>query len=298
MVGSLRLIVVHVSWSRVPSMRVHVGVCGCLLDEQAGRAVCVSPDAHISCAHLFPGIMVEIVMPRGRGSFILDGAHDSLWDNVKPMTGKYTINCFQYQEDVRCVCILNDWIISSNRKFAPTTTTTSGSRRMTRVAVKCGRCICPVTRSSRCTVIARKCCPGECLYPMSVVSVPVLHPTWTWIAPSWPLQPSWPHALRRQTALTLRLQRAAGMFTSRCRVVVEISLPMMHATLFAAILKRVSTAVAVDDHASLDRQRGRGGVLDILHTVHTYLLCPSALVVFSLVDPASSHTLVTVGSRL
>ena len=37
------------------------------------------------------------------------GAYDSLWDSVKPMTGDYTINYFQYQEDVRYVCMLNDW---------------------------------------------------------------------------------------------------------------------------------------------------------------------------------------------
>ena len=39
-------------------------------------------------------------------------------------------------------------------------------------------------------------------------------------------------ALRRQTALTLRLQCAAGVFTSRCRVVVEVSLPMVHTIFF------------------------------------------------------------------
>ena len=39
-------------------------------------------------------------------------------------------------------------------------------------------------------------------------------------------------ALRRQTALTLRLQCAAGVFTSRCHVVVEVSLPMVHTIFF------------------------------------------------------------------
>ena len=33
---------------------------------------------------------------------------------VKPMTGKCTINCCQYQEDVGCVCMLNDWISSND----------------------------------------------------------------------------------------------------------------------------------------------------------------------------------------
>ena len=40
---------------------------------------------------------------RGDGSFTPDGAYDSLWDSVEPMTGEYTINFFQYQEDVGCV---------------------------------------------------------------------------------------------------------------------------------------------------------------------------------------------------
>ena len=34
------------------------------------------------------------------------------------MTGKYTINYFQYQEDVGCVCMLNGWI-SSNDEICP-----------------------------------------------------------------------------------------------------------------------------------------------------------------------------------
>ena len=43
---------------------------------------------------------------------------------------------------------------------------------------------------------------------------------------------------------------------------------MMHATLFAAILKRVLTALAVDDHASLEKRRGRGGgVEDVARNV-------------------------------
>ena len=37
---------------------------------------------------------------------------------VRAMTGKYTINYFQYQEDVGCVCMLNDWI-SSNDEICP-----------------------------------------------------------------------------------------------------------------------------------------------------------------------------------
>ena len=54
------------------------------------------------------------MMPCGGGSFTPDGAYDSLRDSVKPMKGKYTINCFQYQEDVEYVCVLNDRISSND----------------------------------------------------------------------------------------------------------------------------------------------------------------------------------------
>merc|ERR1719383_661969 len=55
-----------------------------------------------------------VAMSRGGGTFSPDGAYDSLWDSVKPMKGKYTINYFQYREDVGCVCMLNDWISSND----------------------------------------------------------------------------------------------------------------------------------------------------------------------------------------
>ena len=35
------------------------------------------------------------------------GAYDSVWDTVKPMTGKFIFFYFQYQEVFGCVCILN-----------------------------------------------------------------------------------------------------------------------------------------------------------------------------------------------
>ena len=57
---------------------------------------------------------VCVAMSCGGGSFTPDGAYDSLWDSVKPMTGKYTINYFQYQDDVGCVCMLNDWTSSND----------------------------------------------------------------------------------------------------------------------------------------------------------------------------------------
>ena len=63
-----------------------------------------------------------VAMSCGGGGFTPDGAYDSVWDSVRPMTGKFFINYFQYQEVVGCVCMLNSW--SSRMIFAQTTTTT------------------------------------------------------------------------------------------------------------------------------------------------------------------------------
>ena len=43
------------------------------------------------------------------GGFIPGGAYDSVWNSVKPQTGKLFFIYFQYQEVVRCVCMLNGW---------------------------------------------------------------------------------------------------------------------------------------------------------------------------------------------
>ena len=48
------------------------------------------------------------------GSFTPDGTYDSVWDCVRPTTGRYTIYYFQHQWDVRCVCMLSDWICSND----------------------------------------------------------------------------------------------------------------------------------------------------------------------------------------
>ena len=58
--------------------------------------------------------------------FTPGGASDSVWGSVKPMTGKYIVYCFQYQEDVRCVCMLN-FCSAALTIFAQTTTTIPGS---------------------------------------------------------------------------------------------------------------------------------------------------------------------------
>ena len=62
----------------------------------------------------------------GGESFSPDDAYDSAWNSVKPMKGKYTINFFQYQDVVGCVCMHNDTSAASTI-FAPTTTTTTSS---------------------------------------------------------------------------------------------------------------------------------------------------------------------------
>ena len=62
----------------------------------------------------------------GGESFSPDDAYDSAWNSVKLMKGKYTINYFQYQDVVECVCMLNDGS-EALTIFAPTTTTTFSS---------------------------------------------------------------------------------------------------------------------------------------------------------------------------
>ena len=58
-------------------------------------------------------------MSCGGWSFTPDGTYDSVRDCVWPMIGRYTIYYFQYQGDVGCVCMLNDWI-EATTKFALT----------------------------------------------------------------------------------------------------------------------------------------------------------------------------------
>ena len=57
---------------------------------------------------------VCVAMSCGGGGFTRDGAYDFVWDSVRPMTGNYTFNYFQYQEDVGCVCMLNGWFSSND----------------------------------------------------------------------------------------------------------------------------------------------------------------------------------------
>ena len=57
---------------------------------------------------------VCVAMSCGGGGFPPDGAYDSAWYSVRPMTGKYFINYFQYQEVVGCVCMLNGWFSNND----------------------------------------------------------------------------------------------------------------------------------------------------------------------------------------
>ena len=69
---------------------------------------------------------VCVAMSCGGGFFTPYGAYDSVWDSVKPMTGKFIFNYFQYQEVVGCACMLN-YGFSSNDDICQTTPTIPGS---------------------------------------------------------------------------------------------------------------------------------------------------------------------------
>ena len=75
-----------------------------------------STDCPGSAALFYEGVCVA--MSCGGGFLTPDGAYGSVWDSVKPMTGKYFFNYFQYQEFVGCVCMLNYWF-SSNDEICP-----------------------------------------------------------------------------------------------------------------------------------------------------------------------------------
>ena len=59
-----------------------------------------------------------VSMSCGGGGFLPDGAYDSVWDSVKPVSGKYFFNYFQCQEAVGCICMLN-YCFSSYDEYCP-----------------------------------------------------------------------------------------------------------------------------------------------------------------------------------
>ena len=94
-------------------------------------------DSRLSVIPVFSAMLGSTVA--GGESFSPDDAYDSAWNSVKQMKGKYTVNYFQYQDVVGCVCMHNDAPAASTI-FAPTTTTTTssklkGKRRSAGVAV-------------------------------------------------------------------------------------------------------------------------------------------------------------------
>ena len=65
----------------------------------------------------------ELCLPSERGCVAIscgggfcspDCAYDSVWDKVKPMTGNFFFNFFQYQEFVGFVCMLNYWFSNND----------------------------------------------------------------------------------------------------------------------------------------------------------------------------------------
>ena len=73
----------------------------------------------------------------------LDGAYYSIWDSVRPMTGKYITYSFQYQGFVACICMLNFWF-SSNVEICADNYIYFRFTLQACVAVSSGRCICTV----------------------------------------------------------------------------------------------------------------------------------------------------------
>ena len=105
---------------------------------------------------------VCVAMSCGGGSFSPDGAYYSAWYSVRPMTGKFFFNYFQYQEFVGCVCMLNFWF-SRYDTICADNYIYFRFKLQACVAVRSGSCICMAICSSRWTVIAWMCCPGVCL---------------------------------------------------------------------------------------------------------------------------------------
>ena len=106
-------------------VRVHSSSCGAQLGVVHSPFEWLDHRCHCICRDLvlFVGRLpcyggVCVAMSSGGGDFTPDGAYDSVWNSVRPMSGKSFINYFQYQEVVGCVCMLNYWF-SSNDDICP-----------------------------------------------------------------------------------------------------------------------------------------------------------------------------------
>ena len=95
----------------VVSFTVPLNGCTIVATATVVTSCSSSADCPGSAAPLYCG-GVCVAMSCGGGGFTPDSAYDSVWDSVRPMTGKYIIYYFQYQEDVGCVGMLNGWFSS------------------------------------------------------------------------------------------------------------------------------------------------------------------------------------------
>ena len=208
---------------------------------------------------------VCVAMSCGGRGFTRYGAYDFALDSVRAMTGKFTFNYFQYQEDVGCVCMLNGWF-SSNDEICAENYIYSRFKlegrsekwelylygdkiiKVERVSVEVLPRGMPPPRfftllGNGSHSIFELCLPSERGMGMSMpLAVPVSSGStagcacprlqlWNmprcpsqslWQeAPSMPLQLPCPRALRRQTALSLRLQCVARVLASPCRVMCD-----------------------------------------------------------------------------
>ena len=202
----------------------------------------------------------ELCLPSERGCVSLscgggfcspDGAYDSVWDRVQPMTGKFAFNSFQYQEFVRCICMLNYWFSSNDEFYADNY---NYSRFKLEDMCRCenwelylyGVMTIKVDRESVEVLpwgvpppwfftqlgnvphtICVLCLPSERGMGMSIfLADPVSSGKYSGTSCRDALR-----ALCRRTALSLRLLCAARVLASPCRVMVEVLL-MVHSVLF------------------------------------------------------------------
>ena len=94
----------------VVSYTVPLGGCTIVAIATVVTSCSSSTDCPGSAALFCWGVCVA--MSCGGGFLTPDGAYDSVWDSVKPVTGNYFFNYFQFHEFVRCVCMLNYWFSS------------------------------------------------------------------------------------------------------------------------------------------------------------------------------------------
>ena len=103
--------------------RVHSSSCGAICGVVHSPFDWLDHRCHCDCRVLVLFVDrlpccggVCVAMSYGGWFFTPDGAYDSVWDSVKPMTGNFFFYYFQYQEFVGCVC--NDDICPDNYNYS------------------------------------------------------------------------------------------------------------------------------------------------------------------------------------